>query len=176
MEDSVIDHGPMGGAGYQAVTNRMLPLRGLDPRFDLWNVRLTLRAVEWLVPRLRAWARKRAFGLAKKLQAVANRRWSQPASSAHGQGLVAVSCHEFAIAGADGTTREEFLRLLLADGWQSGGDIDAWDVSKDGTRILLACELGDDGGKQILVRVWGDSTAMDTFLQGRGWLQQPFDL
>lgn len=176
MEDSVIDHGPMGGAGYQAVTNRMLPLRGLDPRFDVWYVRLALRAVEWLVPRLRAWARNRTFGLAKNLQAVANQRWSQPASSAGGQGRVAAPCHEFAIAGAAGTTRAEFLRRLLADGWQSGGATDAWDVAIGGTRALLACELGDDGGKQILVRLWGDSTAMDALLQGRGWLQQPFDL
>ena len=29
MPDSIIYHGPMGTAGYQAVTNRMLPLRGL---------------------------------------------------------------------------------------------------------------------------------------------------
>ena len=61
MADSIIYHGPMGTAGYQAVTNRMLPLRGLDTRFDRWRARLALRAVNFLVPRLRAWERCRTL-------------------------------------------------------------------------------------------------------------------
>ena len=61
MADSVIYHGPMGTAGYQCVTNRMLPLRGLDDRFNRWLPRLLLRIVVFLVPRLRAWERNRAL-------------------------------------------------------------------------------------------------------------------
>ena len=61
MADSIIDHGPAGDAAYQAVINRALPLRGLEARFDCWRARFALAAVEWLVPRLRAWERNRTL-------------------------------------------------------------------------------------------------------------------
>ena len=63
MADSIIYHGPMGNAGYQAITNRMLPLRGLDARFDTWRSRLALAGIEFLAPRLRAWRRSRTLFL-----------------------------------------------------------------------------------------------------------------
>ena len=61
MADSIIDHGPTGDAPYQAVINRTLPLRELGSRFDCWRARFALAVVEWLVPRLRAWARNRTL-------------------------------------------------------------------------------------------------------------------
>jgi GT2 family glycosyltransferase len=157
MADSIIDHGPMGAAGYQSVTNRMLPLRGLDSRFDLWNVRLMLRVVECLAPRVRAWVRKRTLCLGKEHPTAENQRRSQTYATRH----------EFDIAGAAGTTREQLLRRLLLDGWQPGGPTDDWDAEKSGSRILLATEHGDDGSQHILVRVWGEHATVERLLKGR---------
>jgi GT2 family glycosyltransferase len=139
MEDSIIDHGPMGAALYQMVVSRMLPLRGLDARFDQWQTRLALRLVEFLAPLLRAWERNRTLF---------PNRWKlrKPcAKDAHP--------HELEIAGIP---REKLLQLLLAQGWIPGGSTDGWDVEKHGTRILSATEYGDHGEKRTLVRVWGD--------------------
>jgi GT2 family glycosyltransferase len=137
MADSIIYHGPMGTAGYQSVTNRMLPLRGLDARFDRWFARLALRTVNFLVPRLRAWERCRTliFGNDSPKHA----RQQSPS-------------RELTI---NGKPREEILRQLLSDGWISGGPTDSWDAQKHGTRVLLATEHGEQGAKQSLVRVWG---------------------
>lgn len=152
MENSIIYHGPMGTAGYQAVTNRMLPLRGLDPRFDCWFVRAALRAVSWLAPRLRAWARRGLRGLLPEYQRRSQRR-SQTAATVQ----------EFAVAGA---RREELLRRLLAAGWQAGGPTAAWDVDRRGTRVLLASEQVSDDSSQILVRVWGERAPVERCLRG----------
>lgn len=139
MADSIIYHGPMGSAGYQTVQNRMLPLRGLDGRFDRWRVQLALRLAEFLTPRLRAWARNRRIFPARG-ERPSNREWN----------------HESQELEFPGVTRDELLQQLLADGWQPGGTTDAWDAEKQGTRILLATEYGDHGSRQTLVRVWGD--------------------
>lgn len=138
MVDSIIYHGSMGTAGYQSVTNRMLPLRGLRSRFDHWRSKLALRLVKCLVPRLRAWERNRTLLV-----------WAD----CHRQPRTELPDDEFAIGGKP---REECLHLLLADGWKPGGPTDAWDAEKNGTRVLLATEHGEGGGKHTLVRVWGD--------------------
>jgi GT2 family glycosyltransferase len=138
VADSIIYHGTMGAAGYQSVTNRMPPLRGLDARFDGWRSRLALAAVKCLVPRLRAWARCRALRLGRQTR----RCRTQP------------ECREFEI---EGTTRRELLERLLADGWEPGGPTDAWDLEKNGGRLLLATELDGLGARRTLVRVWGRS-------------------
>lgn len=149
MAQSIIYHGPMGVAGYQSILNRMLPLRGLDSRFDSTAARLALHAVEFLQPRLRAWARNRTLWLDSP-------RPAKPATPK--------PTAEFAIACAEGRERTEFLRLLLDDGWMPGGASDDWDVEKDGTRVLLATEHGEGIGKHTLVRVWGDRALADAAL------------
>ena len=173
MENSIIYHGPMGAAGYQAVTNRMLPLRGLDPRFDRLFVRSALGAVRWLAPRLRAWARCGMLGLRREPELAENQRRSQtaatikqrrsqPERSADGQRQTTAPAHEFAVAGA---SREELLRRMLADRWQPGGPTAGWDVERRGTRVLLATAAGDDGRPHVLVRVWGERAAVARSLQ-----------
>ncbi len=137
MADSVIYHGPMGTADYQAITNRMLPLRGLDERFDGMMPRLLLRLVVFLVPRLRAWERNRTLIYS---------------SGNHHHAEKETPDHEFTIPGKP---REEILRLLLADGWRPAGPTAAWDAEKYGARILLATEHGARGVKNTLVRMWG---------------------
>ena len=155
MADSIIDHGPMGTAGYQAVIDRMLPLRGLDSRFNVWRAGLALRAVEFLVPRLRAWARNRSLCVGWKLPDAESRHGFQ-ARQRHSD----MAAHDFAIQASDGISREDLLRRFLADGWKPGGPTDHWDAEQDGTRVLLATEPGGEGGKRILVRVWGDVSAV----------------
>ena len=148
MADSIIYHGPMGNAGYQAVTNRMLPLRGLDERFDDWRSRLSLRAVRWLVPRFRAWARNRTvFWRSDRLEEEGVRILTMARS--YGDG-------EFVVGGDGALTREELQQRLLGEGWAVGGPTDDWDAEKHGTYVLMATEYGEAGSRHTLVRVWGD--------------------
>jgi GT2 family glycosyltransferase len=134
--DSIIYHGPMGSAGYQSVVDRMLPTRGIDGRFDGWQARLMLRMVEFLAPRLRAWARNRTILLGN----------GRPARNAR------VHTREWEVPDVP---REELLDKLLADGWSACGPTESWDVEKDGARLLLATERGDRGLKNTLVRLCG---------------------
>ncbi len=140
MEDSVIYYGPMGEAGYQAILNRMLPLRGLDKAFDLLKSRLSLKVVRFLQPRLRAWARNRRIFFRAK--------WT-PESRDAGQG------EEFSIASPDGRDRDYFLDLLIRQGWQVAGETETRDLELGGVQILMATERGEGTGTRILVRVWG---------------------
>ena len=141
MAESVIYHGPMGVAGYQAILNRMLPLRGLDERFASARARLALSIVRLIQPRLRGWARNRTL----------TRGAARPAKPAPSRPAA-----EFEIACADGRDRTRFLQVLLENGWTPGGVSDGWDVEKLGTRVLLATERGDGIATRTLVRVWGD--------------------
>jgi GT2 family glycosyltransferase len=138
MADSIIYHGPMGDAGYQAITNRMLPLRGLAGDFDLLRSRLALKAVEFLQPRLRAWARNRRILFSSR----------QPELHDPGQG------EEFSIQDPAGVGRDHFLGLLIGQGWEPAGETAGWDLEKAGVRVLMAAERGEGIGKRILVRVW----------------------
>ncbi len=140
MDGSIIYHGPMGNAGYQAITNRMLPLRGLEARYDTAKARLALALVDFLQPRLRAWARNRRIFLHR-----ASMETTRPKHS-----------EDFEIDGANGNDRNYFLATLTTAGWQPGGETDAWDAEKNGTRVLLGTEHGELGVKNVLVRVWGD--------------------
>lgn len=141
MAESVIDHGPMGVAGYQSIINRMLPLRGLDERFDSARTRLVLHAVEFLQPRLRAWARNRTLWL----------RAPRPGAPASPKPNA-----ELEISSAAGRARVDFLNILIDNGWTPGGALDDWDVEKQGTRVLMATECGAGVARRTLVRVWGD--------------------
>jgi GT2 family glycosyltransferase len=140
VEGSIIYHGAMGQAGYQGVTDRMQPLRPLDRRFDSPLSRARLALLGWLQPRLRSWHR---CG-----------KWQGPAVPGRGAEEPAPDA-EFSIWSEEGETRDDYLRQLLEVGWQPGGTSDAWDVAKDGTRLLLATERGQGIGKRILVRAWG---------------------
>lgn len=153
MSDSIIYHGPMGGAGYQSVQNRMLPLRKLETRFDSFKARLALKGIEFLQPRLRAWKRNRTVFLIRPES-------QKPVDAPSG---------EFEIGSVEGKNRDDFLARLIASGWQPGGDTDGWDVEKNGTRILMATERGEGIGTRTLVRVWkGDAAAVAQALQENG--------
>ena len=160
MAGSIIDHGPMGNAGYQAVTNRMLPLRDLDSHFNHWLVRLALRSLQCLAPRLRAWARNRSLSLGNEPDLAENRRPSPDPR----QSPTDATPVEFGIDRAEGPSREDLLRRLLANGWRPGGPTAAWDAEQNHTRVLLATEYAEDGSHHILVRVWGDPAAVQRLL------------
>ncbi len=140
MSDSVIYHGAMGEAGYQAIVNRMLPLRGLVKNFSTWKSRLALEFVRFLQPCIRSWARNRIlflpFGRTKK-------------TAPHFQ------TDEFFIESPAGKEREHFLGILIAAGWKPCGSTELWDLEKNDARILMATERGDGIGKRILVRISG---------------------
>ena len=140
MADSIIYHGPTGDAGYQAITNRMLPLRRLDKRFDTWTSQLALAVVKFLQPRLRGWARNRRLSYRPECL-----RKAQNAGP----------YEEFAIDSPEGYDREHFLKLLIRHGYRPAGDTDPWDLKLASTRVQLATERGDGLAKRTLVRVWG---------------------
>ena len=145
VEGSIIYYGPMGQAGYQGVIDRMQPLRPLDPRFDGHLARFHLALLSWLQPRLRSWFRCR--------------RWRGP-SHAPGAPAMPEPDAEISLWSAEGRTRDDLLPLLLADGWRPGDSSDAWDLQKDGSRLVLATERGDGIGKHILIRIWGDRSLL----------------
>jgi GT2 family glycosyltransferase len=150
VEGSILYHGAMGQAGYQSVSDRMQPLRPLDARFDTPPSRGCLALLQWLQPRLRSWYR------CGKWQGLSN-----PDQSI-GESLPDA---EFPIWSEEGMTRDHHLQQLLETGWKPGGASDAWDVEKDGTRLLLATERGDGVGAMTLVRVWGDRRIAEEFLR-----------
>lgn len=141
VEGSIIYHGPMGQAGYQGVVDRMQPLRPLDPAFVTPLAKAHLAILSWLQPRLRSWYR---CG-----------RWMGPAKDRNGHASSQPS-REISIWSEEGKTRDDFLQMLLEQGWRPCGTSEAWDVEKNGTRLLLATERGDGIGKRILIRTSGD--------------------
>lgn len=139
LEGSLIYHGPMGTAGYQSICNRMLPLRGLDSRFDHGFTRATLRLVTALVPWVRAWYRA---GSIPGFRDVFPMKQPAPPRPPDAEWTVT------------GMAREEVLAQMIADGCTPGAATDPWDLEKSGTRYLLATERGDLGSVRTLVRSW----------------------
>lgn len=140
MSDSLIHFGKMGEAGYQAITNRMLPLRGLDHAFDSWKSRLMLTVVGFLQPRIRTWVRSRRFFL--------NRPVTPTLISEEPTG-------EFTIDSQAGHGREHYLKILMKNGWKPSYRSDLWDLEKYDSRVLMATERGDGVAKRTLVRFRG---------------------
>lgn len=140
-----IYHGPMGLAGYQGVVARTQPLRDLEGGFDTPWARLLLGVIGWLAPRMRAKVRTGRF-----IGPVRDRPVSERAAD-----------HELAFW--DSRPREVVLRDWLAAGWTAGGVDDDWDLEKDGTRVLIACERHGQGVTRVLVRVWGDAEVVSPF-------------
>jgi len=60
--------------------------------------------------------------------------------------------------------RAELLDRLSADGWRSCGVTSAWDVEKDGVRLLLATERGENGTANTLVRMIGQSVELPDYI------------
>ncbi len=135
--NSVIYHGPMGCAGYQSITNRMLPLRGLATGFDSALPALALAGLRVFSPFLRGWLRNRW-------------RMQVPLREA-GVPEADPWFDEITLPG----TRQENLRRFLKEGWRPAGATDPWDASKPGARVLLADEYEADGSRHTLVRLWG---------------------
>jgi sulfur carrier protein ThiS len=140
MTDSIIYYGPMGDAGYQAITNRMLPLRGLMKNFASWRAQLTLKAVKFLQPHVRAWARNHVIFF-KPIWP----RLSKPLGQAE----------EIAIHSTDGHDRNFLLKVLIRQGWKPAGETALWDLEKASSKVILATECGEGTTKRNLIRAWG---------------------
>jgi GT2 family glycosyltransferase len=136
---AIIYHGTMGSAGYQPLVNPMLPLRGLNDRFNDWRARCALWFVRLLAPRLRAWARCRALFPERQPRV--------------GKGEDVADLHEWELGGV---SRGELLKHLRGEGWTPCGPTDDWDVEKEGSRLLLATERGENSWENTLVRLAGD--------------------
>ena len=141
--DSVIYHGAMGQAGYQSIMNRMLPLRPIDSAFRNPHSELLQRFLEILQTTARRWARSGGI-----LPPFSKARISQPEPT-----------HEFDIPGDETIYRDHYLELLLAKGWRSAGETAAWDLEKDGSRVLIATERCGPNLTRSLFRVSGDPDA-----------------
>jgi GT2 family glycosyltransferase len=132
--NSIIYHGPMGSAGYQSITNRMPPLRGLHPRFHTSAATILLEIITIVAPALRAWHRNRRLALP----------WPRLAKVRRPAG------REQVLPGP----RETHLERLLAAGWKPGGPTASWDLENGNRRILLATEHLPDFPCHTLVREW----------------------
>lgn len=140
MKNSIIYFGSMGEAGYQAICNRMLPLRGLDPKFSTAKSRFALGWVRFLQPRLRSWARNGGIFQRRRRQKMLKQR---------------LSIEEFEVFSATGREREFYLNVLLRHAWKPGGATAPWDLESARGRVLIATERGKAGATNTLVRVWG---------------------
>lgn len=153
---SIIYHGPMAQAGYQSITNRMLPLRPLEPRYKTPITNLGLKVVSWLQPITRRWSRNRRLPFPK---------FSLPKTSD------SIEPVEFKISAPTRKDRNQILTHLLANQWQVAGSKDSWDLEKDNTRLLLATELLDHQHLNHLIRIWGNpEPALSTITQ---FIHQP---
>ncbi len=139
--DSLIYHGPMGQAGYQSITNRMLPLRGLDHRFHKPFTDLLLKIVSFLQPQLRSWTRNRRIRFPEFSRSIAT---------------TDEESNDFILPAPTRKGRNHILEHLLADSWKSAGECDGWDVKKQGTRLLIATEKLDHQHLNHLIRIWGN--------------------
>lgn len=147
--DSIIYYGSMGQAGYQSVMNRMLPLRPIDSQFANLRSASLLGLVKILQPAARRWSRNRIPFSKPRMLLNSDK---EPATG------------EFRIPRKDGKTRDHYLQHLLARGWMPAGPTDPWDLSKAGTRLLIATERIDHAHTNNLFRVWGDPTTVRSSL------------
>lgn len=138
--ESLIYHGRMGSAGYQAISNRMLPLRALDPRFSTPFSRTALKLVQFLQPRLRAWTRNRRVLL-----------WHRESKA-----QIANPPEDFRLPSDRALEREEVLSHFIQSDWQPASPHAGWDVEKGADKILIAIEKGDLGCATLLLRIWGN--------------------
>ena len=144
--DSIIYYGAMGGAGYQSVINRMLPLRPLDSSFSNFCSGNLLALVKFLQPAVRRWFRNGRV----KFSLHTFSKNSLPEET-----------QELRIPSTDGKDRFHYLDLLQENGWQPAGDTDPWDLTKDGTKVLIATErLGQDHTVNLF-RIWGNPTKLN---------------
>jgi glycosyltransferase involved in cell wall biosynthesis len=139
--DSLIYHGSMGQAGYQSICNRMLPMRGLDVRFQNFSTHLLLKVVSFLQPQIRSWYRNRKIRLPKNPIVIP--KFPEEFS-------------EFILPLPPKINRDYMLEHLLSNHWQAAGDCDAWDLEKNGIRLLLATEKLDFQHHNLLIRIWGN--------------------
>lgn len=147
---SIIYHGAMGQAGYQSIVNRMLPLRPIDSAFRTFHAEFFLRLLEILQPAARRWARG-----GRILPPFPQPHHSEPNFT-----------HEFAILGDVVRSRDHHLASLLAKGWQPAAAISAWDLEKDGSRILIATERCGPNLTRSLFRVSGEAAAAQKIERG----------
>jgi glycosyltransferase involved in cell wall biosynthesis len=148
--DSVIYHGPMGQAGYQSISNHMLPLRALDYRFKTRAAECVLKTITVLHPIVRSWFRNRSIQFSK--------------ISAEPKLYSGYS--EFSLPSSTDKDRDNLLRHLLSKGWKTAGESDDWDLENESTRILIATEKLDHQHLNHLIRIWGYSEpVIDTMKQ-----------
>jgi GT2 family glycosyltransferase len=140
-QKSIIYHGPLGQAGYQSITNRMLPMRPLDMRFRNASTKLLFKIVSFLQPQIRSWKR--------------NRRIRLPKISCDSNPLSEES-NDFVIPAPIEKDRNHILNHLLAGAWKAAGDFDGWDLVKNDTRLLIATEKLDHQHLNHLIRIWGN--------------------
>jgi GT2 family glycosyltransferase len=140
-DGSIIYHGPMGLAGYQSLVTRMQPTRPLMAAFATPGNELILKILRWLQPRLRQWKRCQRWRL--RLPHPAQRQADEAAT------------REFSVWSTEGKGREDFLRELMAEGWQPADDTASWDLEKNGSRLQLTTELTDGTARRTLFRQWG---------------------
>ncbi len=145
LPGSVIYHGPMGDAAYQMITSCMLPLRRLTKNFITLKSRIALSAIEFLQPRLRAWARNRTLFFKSKCPV------GVPFST---------NFEEFFIDSPEGKERGYFLGRLTRHGWRPASPTATWDLERLGSRILIATERGEGIAKRTLVRIWDADSAL----------------
>lgn len=143
--NAVIYHGTAEKSAYHPMLSGVQVQRDLDGRFENWKSRVALMLISWLAPALRGWQRTRRL-----------RSWL-PQIPTLPQPYTHSNRQQWAI---DGVHRNELIGALLQAGWTSCASSNGWDLEKQGTRVIFATELGEEGAKVSLVGVDGDASAV----------------
>ncbi|MFD2257093.1 glycosyltransferase [Luteolibacter algae] len=149
--DSIIYHGSMGQAGYQSIVNRMLPLRPIAPKFRSPRSEALLKLVNFLQPLLRRWSRNR------QLRFILPHRHDRNSPEVFHEFHIAINKRHF--------SRDSILEDLLRSGWNAAGPTETWDLKKDGDKLLLATEILDHEHINLLFRIAGNHTNLESQLR-----------
>lgn len=152
-DDSVVYHGTMGTAGYQGIIRSAAHDRPLPIHFERPVARLLVRALGWLQPRLRAWAR----GGPRRFTQLFFRPNHQPATDRKFD----PPDHQWQLDFPSRRSRESVLQEHLDRGYIPGPPTALWDLEwPDGrkptmpARMAIAIETGDSPGMRVLMRTW----------------------
>lgn len=176
-EGSVIYHGSMGSAAYQQVYLVMQPQRPLPQGFRRASARFKLALAQLLQPQIRAAARW-FYSL----------RWRSPIRSDERSPHIVFADNmldydevEARWQGALGVNREQVLEAFFQRGWLelegdgSTAEQREWDLTRNGLKLLVACEQHDEMSL-VLTRLQMSSRTQPTLPDGFGSIMQGLGL
>lgn len=164
LAGSVIYHGPMGLAPYQAVMTHRMPERPLASGHATWRGEIAVAVLTEMATWLRCVARLGVLHGSLRWTTMIWQRWRQAQSATDHDRSQQV--REFRFATRELASRDQLLRAWLVDGWQPGPATAVWDLERRGQKLQIAIEHDHLGPCAVLLRVWGTGEERQDFRLG----------